>query len=336
MNSEKSNQKNGWKLKDLDYPVPKHALEFGYCLGGIILVGFGLLVITGVIMALFYTPSVAGARISIMNLNENSVGLLLRSFHRWTAEAIIFLIILHLSRIIFTGSYQGKRKLNWFFGIGLLLITFVFFFSGTVIKWDQEGYEAYQHMLEATELMPLGAYIASFLKGTAAVMRMFVTHSLILPLLLFVFLIPHLALVKLNGLSPLPNADSSNSTTFFKHLKKVLIFSIPIYALVVFLSAKFPAVLYPGPYSGVEMTKPPWIFLPLYALEDKFGLIALIIVPIIVVIALILLPYFDSKAGENSTTHKVVVWSFLIIVSISVALIIFVGITPPVQHLNMK
>ncbi|HDZ11330.1 MAG TPA: hypothetical protein ENH53_03880, partial [Bacteroidetes bacterium] len=108
MNVEKSNQEKGWKLKDLDYPVPKHALEFGYCLGGIILVGFGLLIITGLIMALFFTPTVAGARLSILTLSENPFGLLLRSFHRWTAEAIMFLIILHLSRIIFTGSYQGK------------------------------------------------------------------------------------------------------------------------------------------------------------------------------------------------------------------------------------
>jgi len=336
MDVERSNQEKGWKLKDLDYPVPKHALEFGYCLGGVTLVGFGLLVITGLIMALFFTPTVDGARISILHLSESPVGLWLRSFHRWTAEAIIFLIILHLSRIIFTGSYQGKRKVNWFFGIGLLLIIFVFFFSGTVIKWDQEGYEAYQHMLEATEMLPLGVTFASFLKGTAAVMRMFVTHSLILPLLLFVFLLPHLALVKLNGLSPLPNATSSNSTTFSQHLKKVLGFSIPIYGLVVFLSAQFPVVLYPGPYSGVEMTKPPWIFLPLYALEDKLGLIALIIAPVIIVIALIILPYFDSKAGENSKTHKIVVWSFLIIVGISIALILFVGITPPVRHLNMN
>ena len=335
MRSAKSDQGNDWDIKDFDYDVPEHSLSFGYSIGGVALFGFVLLALTGTIMALLYVPTVDGARESVLNYTSNPLGLWLRSFHRWTADAILFLVILHLSRIILTGSYMGRRKYNWFFGIGLLFITFIFFFTGTTLKWDQEGYEALLHMIEATALVPLGGLITSLLEGTIVVMRLFVTHTLILPAVLLLFLIPHMVLMKLNELSPHPNKNSTKKVKFSKHLKGVFGFSLAIYGFVAFLAAQFPVVLYPGPYSGVEMTKPPWAFLSLYALEDTFGMAALIISPIIVLVGLVILPYIDSKSGPNSKAHKIVVWSFLGIIVIMVGLIIYVALTPPVQHLDM-
>ena len=238
MRSVKSDQGNSWSIKDFDYDVPEHSLSFGYSIGGVTLFGFVLLAITGIVMALFYSPTVDGAKDSILNFVSDPLGMWLRSFHRWTADVIVFLIILHLSRIILTGSYMGKRKFNWFFGIALLFLTFAFFFTGTTLKWDQEGYEAFLHMIEATELVPLGGLIASFLKGALVVMRLFVTHTLILPLLLLLFLIPHLVLMKLNGLSPNPNKISTKKVKISKHLNKVFGFSFAIYGFVAFLAAQ--------------------------------------------------------------------------------------------------
>lgn len=323
-----------WSFKDFNYPVPEHAKSFGYTVGGVTVVGFILLAVTGIIMALFYTPTIDGARQSVLNMISNPWGMWLRSFHRWLAEAVTFLIILHISRIIFTGSYGGERKWNWMFGIGLLIITFAFFFSGTATKWDQEGYEAYQHALESMELVPLGGLIAGFLSGTFAVMRLFTTHVLILPLLLLIFLIPHLVLMKLNGLSPIPGKTSTKTITFYHHVNKIIGFSAAIFGFVAFLAAQFPVELYPGPYSGVEMTKPPWIFLPLYQLEDWFGLSALIVIPVIILIGLILLPFIDKKV-ENRKIRNIVVWGYLILITIMILFIINVAVTPPVQHLSM-
>jgi len=333
--NKEQNEKN-WSLKDFNYPVPEHAKKFGYTVGGVTLTGFALLIITGIIMAFFITPTVNQANQSVWELASNPWGFWLRSFHRWLAEAVMFLIILHMSRIIFTGSYRGKRKLNWFFGIVLFLITFVFFFSGTVVKWDQEGYEAFQHSIEALELLPVfGPLLAEFVSGTAVVMRMFVTHTLVLPLLLLIFLIPHLILMKLNGLSPLPGKETTRTITFSEHVKKIFAWSFVIYGFIGYLAMQFPAVLYPGPYSGVEITKPPWLFLVLYQFEDWLGLSTLLILPLFITLGLVLLPYIDSKKDDYSLIRKTVVWGYLIIVAIFITFIINVAISPPVQHLAM-
>lgn len=325
-----------WSLNDFNYPVPEHAKSFGYTVGGVTVVGFILLIITGIIMAFFITPTVNQVHQSVLELSSNPWGFWLRSFHRWLAEAVMFLIVLHITRIIFTGSYRGSRKLNWFFGIGLLLITFTFFFSGTVLKWDQEGYEAYQHAVEATELLPvIGEPLSEFIQGTAAVMRMFATHTLVLPLLLLVFLIPHLVLMKLNGLSPLPGRKVTKTITFYYHVKKIFGWSFVIYGFISYLAMQFPVEIFPGPYSGVEMTKPPWLFLVLYQVEDWFGIQSLLILPLLIIIGLILIPYIDSKKDDYSLRRKIVVWSYIIIIAVFITFIINVAVTPPVQHLGM-
>jgi len=325
-----------WSLKDFNYSVPEHAKKFGYTVGGVTLMGFVLLIISGIIMALFITPTVGQARQSILEFASNPWGFWLRSFHRWLAEAVIFLIILHMSRIIFTGSYRGKRKLNWFFGIGLFLITLIFFFSGTVVKWDQEGYEAYGHAIESLGMTPvIGASLAKFIEGSAVVMRMFVTHAIILPSLLLIFLIPHLVLMKLNGLSPLPGKKTTQTITFYEHVKKIFGWSLVIYGFISFLAMQFPAVLYPGPYVGAEITKPPWMFLVLYQFEDWFGVVSLLILPLVIVLGLILLPYIDSGKDDYSWIRKAVVWGYLIIVALFITFIIHVAISPPVHHLLM-
>lgn len=325
-----------WSVRDFDYDVPENAKQFGYSIGGIALVGFTLLILTGIIMSFYYTPNVDQARLSVAALSSHPVGLWLRSFHKWTAETVTFLLILHISRIIFTGSYRGRRKLNWLFGVLLLVVSVTFVFTGTVLKWDQEGYEAYQHAVETLELVPLvGGGLSSILMGAAAVMRTYVTHAIVLPLLLGLFVVPHLVLMKLNGLSSPPEADPNRTTTFYRHLGRVGIFAGVIYVAVAILAAVFPASLTLGPYSGVEVTKPPWLFLTLYAFEDWMGVRALLIVPLIIVVGMILIPYIDRKESLNSTMRKVIVWGYIVIVAAVVFLTIFVAGAPPVNHLDM-
>jgi quinol-cytochrome oxidoreductase complex cytochrome b subunit len=333
-NTEDTTEKK-WSMKDFNYPVPEHAKKFGYAVGGVTFVGFILLIITGIIMTFFFTPTVNKARDSVLELSSTPWGLWLRSFHSWLAETVVFLIILHLTRIIFTGSYRGSRKSNWFSGIGLMVIALAFLFSGTVVKWDQEGYEAYRHLVEQVELLPvIGAPISAFIQGTPVVMRMFVTHTLVLPLLFLLFLIPHLVLMKLNGLSPLPGKKVTKEIKLSTHITKIFGWSFVIYGIISYLAMQFPAVLYPGPYAGVELTKPPWILLVLYQFEDWFGIKYLSVFPLLMVVGLILIPYIDSKKDDYSITRKIVVWSYIIIMAIFITFIIHVAISPPVQHLG--
>jgi ubiquinol-cytochrome c reductase cytochrome b subunit len=332
-NNEDATEKK-WSMKDFNYPVPAHAKQFGYAVGGVTFVGFILLIISGIVMTFFFTPTVNKAHDSVLELSSTPWGLWLRSFHRWLAETVIFLIILHLTRIIFTGSYRGSRKSNWFFGIGLLVIALAFLFTGTVVKWDQEGYEAYRHLVEQVDLLPvIGAPISAFLQATSVVMTMFVTHTLVLPLLFLLLLVPHLVLMKLNGLSPLPGKKITKEIKLSTHIGKIFGWSFIIYGLISFFAMQYPAELYPGPYTSIEMTKPPWIFLVTYQFENWFGVKYLSVVPMLMIVGLILLPFIDSKKDDYSKTRKIVVWSFIIIMAIFITMIINIAMSPPVKHL---
>ena len=123
MNLSDANEGKNWSLQSLDYAVPENAQRFGYSLGGIVLVGYLLASLTGLIIAFLYIPTVDGARESVAAYTAHPLGLWLRSFHRWSADVILYLVILHMSRVVFTGSYRGKRKANWLFGIVLLFVS---------------------------------------------------------------------------------------------------------------------------------------------------------------------------------------------------------------------
>src|SRR3989337_1602385 len=62
-------------------------------------------------------------------------------------------VLLHMGRVVATGSYKRPREANWLIGLGLLAITLGLVFTGTVLKWDQEGFEALGHNVEIGNLL---------------------------------------------------------------------------------------------------------------------------------------------------------------------------------------
>lgn len=140
--------------------------------------------------------------------------------------------------------------------------------------------------------------------------------------------------MKLNGLSPLPGKKVTEKIKLSAHIGKIFGWSFVIYGLISFLAMQYPAVLYPGPYTGTEITKPPWIFLVLYQFENWFGIKYLSVFPLFMIAGLVLLPFIDSKKDDFSITRKIVVWSYIIIVAIFITMIINMAITPPVKHLG--
>jgi len=294
-------------------------------------------VLTGLVIAFFYIPTVDGARASVAAYTSHPLGLWLRSFHRWNADVILFLAILHMTRIVFTGSYRGRRKANWLFGVVLLFISAAFLLTGTLTRWDQEGFEAYKHLVETAALVPIiGAALGKFIGGSLTVMRLFTTHALVLPVVLGIFLVPHLILMKLNGLSTFPAGTGTGRTVMFSdHLKRVILYSIIAYGLAAIAAALWPPILLPGPYNGIEATKPPWPFLPFYAMEDLIGLYSLLIIPLLIFVGLILIPFIDRKESLASTGRKVIVSVYTALMAIAIFGILYVALTPPVNHLGM-
>ncbi len=159
-----------------------------YYFGGIALFLFGVQVVTGTLLALYYSPTPEAAYKSVQSITSDvSFGWLIRSIHHWAANLMILFVALHLGRVFFQAAYKYPRELTWVIGIGLLLVTLGFGFTGYLLPWDQRAYWATVVGTEIAGGVPLvGDQLLLLLRGgpdvTGATMsRFFGIHVLVLP-----------------------------------------------------------------------------------------------------------------------------------------------------------
>ncbi len=334
-------------LSGLAYPVPAHANRIGYILGGITFFGFLILAATGVWLAQFYHPTPEAARESVVYImNVAPAGDIARGVHFWTANIVMATVLLHLGRIFVTGSYKRPREVNWLIGLGLLAITMGLIFTGTVMKWDQEGYEALGHNVEAGSLLgALGFWFSTDFETSLPILgRLYMAHVVILPAIGTLLLIAHFLLVKRHGISSLPAvADAAvdggpkpvkSGSTFAAHLVRMAGFGLLILAVTTVLAIVLPPTLGDRPIPGTETTKPPWMFLPFYPFEDWFGLAALIWAPAILFGALALVPFVDRSPYRSPARRGFVIAIGAIVVVALVALVIYATVTAPQSHIG--
>ena len=334
-------------LSGLAYPVPAHANRIGYILGGITFFGFLILAATGIWLAQFYHPTPEAARESVVYImNVAPAGDIVRGIHFWTANIVMATILLHLGRIFVTGSYKRPREANWLIGLGLLATTLGLIFTGTVMKWDQEGYEALGHNVEAGKLLgAIGFWFSGDFESSLPLLgRLYMAHVVILPAIGTLMLIAHFLLVKRHGISSLPAdhdaaidggpAPVKTGSTFAAHLIRMAGFGLLILAVATVLAILFPAALGPRPIPGTETTKPPWMFLPFYPFEDWFGLGELIWVPAIIFVALALLPFVDRSPYRSPRRRRVVMAVGAVSALAIVALVILAVVAPTASHIG--
>src|SRR5262245_8933474 len=141
-------------IRALRYPVPEHANSLAWSLGGLTAVTLLVLIVTGVILVQFYIPDPTQANQSVRDISTTVWGgAFIRSLHYWAAQAMYVLAALHLLRVFVTASYKRPREANWLIGVGMFGLTFLAIFTGTVLKWDQEGFEALEHNLDVAKLL---------------------------------------------------------------------------------------------------------------------------------------------------------------------------------------
>src|ERR1019366_5049820 len=100
--------------------VRKNSLKWNYTfgLGGLSFLLFLILTVTGVLLMFYYRPSVDLAYRDMKDLEYAvSVGAFLRAMHRWSAHAMVLIVILHMVRVFLTGSYKTPREFNWVGGV---------------------------------------------------------------------------------------------------------------------------------------------------------------------------------------------------------------------------
>ncbi len=89
-------------------------------LGVATLVLFVLLCFTGILLMVYYKPSVEQAYASMLDISSVvPTGRLMRNIHRWSAHGMVAMVMLHMARAFYTAAYKGPRRFNWVIGMSL-------------------------------------------------------------------------------------------------------------------------------------------------------------------------------------------------------------------------
>jgi hypothetical protein len=187
-------------------PVPRFAMKWWYCLGGITAFLFVVQGVTGIMLAFYYKPTASEAYNSIIFIeNEVRFGAAIRMIHHWAANGMIVMCIAHMLRVFIMGAYKKPRELNWVSGVLLLFLTLLFGFTGYLLPWDQRAYWATTVGTDIGGALPaIGNLILVFLRvgwdvSEATLGRFYGLHIIVTPLLTVTFMGAHLLMIRKLG-----------------------------------------------------------------------------------------------------------------------------------------
>lgn len=171
--------------------VRRRSLDFSrtYLLGAISIILFAILTVTGILLMLYYHPSVPQAYEDMKELQFTvSNGMFLRNLHRWPAHAMVLVVFLHMLRVFYHKAYRPPREFNWVVGVVLLLLTLLLSYTGYLLPWDQLAFWGVSVGTNMVKAMPLfGPWVRFLLLGgnivgENALLRFYVLHCVLLPL----------------------------------------------------------------------------------------------------------------------------------------------------------
>jgi menaquinol-cytochrome c reductase cytochrome b subunit len=200
--------------KALYQRVPNFANAFYYCFGGMVFVLIALQLVTGVLLAIYYVPDASGnpapAYNSVLFIqNDVYLGWLIRGAHFWAANILIIMVLLHMARVYWTGSYRAPRELNWVVGVTMLFLILALALTGYLLPWDTKAYFATEVTIKITAGIPIPA-ISEFIKqllqggpvvGPPTLQRFFTLHVFVLPALIVLLMYIHFKLIRAHGIS---------------------------------------------------------------------------------------------------------------------------------------
>jgi ubiquinol-cytochrome c reductase cytochrome b subunit len=310
----------------IDYPTPSN-LSYWWGFGSTAGICLVIQIITGVFLAMHYTPHVDLAFLSVEHIMRDVTGgWLLRYMHANGASMFFIVVYLHIFRGLYYGSYASPRELVWCLGVVIFLLMIITAFIGYVLPWGQMSFWGATVITSLASAIPVvGDSIVTWLWGgfsvdNATLNRFFSLHYL-LPFLIAAMSLLHIAALHQYGSNnPLginAEVDKINFVPYFyvKDLVGWVVFAL-FFSIFVFFAPNVlghPDNYIPAnPMSTPAHIVPEWYFLPVYAIlrsiPNKLGGVAAIG---LVFICLFALPFINTSYVRSSCfrpIHKKLFW----------------------------
>ena len=121
----------------MDFPTPKN-LNYWWTFGAILVMCLGIQIVTGVILAMHYTPNIAMAFDSVEHIRRDvNGGRMIQSFHAVGASMFFAAVYIHIFRGMYFGSYKAPREILWILGVLIFVLMMATAFMGYVLPWGQ-------------------------------------------------------------------------------------------------------------------------------------------------------------------------------------------------------
>jgi ubiquinol-cytochrome c reductase cytochrome b subunit len=317
-----------------EHSVPRETASWFYVFGSAAFVVFMLQIVTGIMLAFIYVPSAGEAWNSLQTLNHQvALGWFIRALHGWGSDFMVALVLIHMVQVFLFGAYKYPRELTWIVGVFLLIVTLGMAFTGQVLRFDQDAYWGLGIGASIASRVPvIGPLIVNLMLGGpiiagATLSRFFALHVFVVPGLLIAFVSVHLLMVIKLGINewPMPGRVVRKATYLKQYHELTKKDGIPFVPGAVWKDLFFggfillsiaACAIYFGPFgpSGPPdptiiqtAPRPDFFFLWLYAvlsfLPPSMETPALLIGPVVGILALLLLPIVFGE-GEKSWRRR--------------------------------
>ena len=208
-----------------EYWIPKN-INFLWAMGVVLVVLFGVLLVTGLLLLMYYKPDInlAFDSVNFTIMQEVEYGWLWRHMHGVAASATFLIIYIHLFTGIYYGSYKKGREMIWITGMVLFIAFSAEAFSGYMLPWGQMSYWAAQVITNLFSGIPvIGDAVVIWIRGDyvvadATLTRFFMLHVVLLPLVIILVIAVHFYSLRF----PHVNNEYSEELDFEKEAEKYL------------------------------------------------------------------------------------------------------------------
>ena len=264
--------------------------------------GFSILLIlvqflSGLVLTMFYIPTLEEAYISVQYLYKDLSSLSwLRDLHRWIALFFFIAIVVHAVRSLIRKEFlHPRKKMLWLTGALLLLPILMFFVTGLILPWDWKGYWFMEMVPNYLGTIPLiGSSLKEFLIDVFTLPRDLVAHILILPIVSII-------LIDLHCFSTLRKKG------VFDYVNKHTLITIPLFIVLIALVIYIPMPtedpeIIPMPMEGTNIPTPEWfiliLLLPFMYFKGPLAPFLGLFLPVVAFLTLAFLPYLFNRKNN--------------------------------------